>query len=57
MYNITNETIGDALLAAARSGVQVRMVMGNQMDGIVPRRLKEAGIPIHGDCRDALLAR
>ena len=56
MYNITNETIGDALLAAARSGVQVRMVMeSNQMDGIVPRGLMEAGIPIHGDNRDALM--
>ena len=56
IYNITNEAIGDALLAAARRGVHVRMVMeSNQMDGIVPRGLMEAGIPIHGDNRDALM--
>ena len=56
IYNLSNENIGDALLAAARRGVQVRMVMeSNQMDGIVPRGLMEAGIPNHGDNRDALM--
>jgi len=56
IYNLSNENIGDALLAAARRGVQLRMVMeSNQIDGIVPRGLMEAGIPNHGDNRDALM--
>ena len=56
IYNITNEAIGDALLAASRRGVKVRMVMENKnMDGVVPQGLAAGGIPIQEDDRDALM--
>ncbi len=56
IYNLSNETIGDALLAAARRGVNVRMVMENKnVDGVVPQGLAAAGIPIQEDDRDALM--
>jgi phosphatidylserine/phosphatidylglycerophosphate/cardiolipin synthase-like enzyme len=56
IYNISNENIGDALLAAARRGVNVRMVMENKnLDGVVAQGLAAGGIPIQEDDRDALM--
>jgi len=56
IYNLSNENIGDALLAASRRGVTVRMVMENKnVDGVVPLGLAAAGIPIQEDDRDALM--
>ena len=56
IYNLSNESIGDALLEASRRGVNVRIVMENKkVDGVVPQGLAAAGIPIHEDDRDALM--
>jgi phosphatidylserine/phosphatidylglycerophosphate/cardiolipin synthase-like enzyme len=56
IYNLSNENIGDALLAAARRGVTVRMVMENKnVDGVVAQGLAAGGIPIQEDDRDALM--
>ena len=56
IYNISNENIGDALLAAARRGVHVRMVMENKnLDGVVAQGLVAGGIPIQEDDREALM--
>lgn len=56
VYSMSLNSIRDALLAAHRRGVQVRMVMeSDNLDRPVPRLLAEKGIPIVGDRREGLM--
>ncbi len=56
IYNFNLENLGQALLNAQERGVRVRMVMeSDAMDGDVPQELMDAGIPIIGDRREALM--
>lgn len=56
IYNLTLPGIRDALLAAHKRGVQVRIVMESEaMDKAVPRSLQAAGIPIVGDQHEGLM--
>ncbi len=56
MYNLSLDSIGDALLAAHERGVRVRLVMESEsMDGDLPQDLMDAGIPIVGDGKQGLM--
>jgi phosphatidylserine/phosphatidylglycerophosphate/cardiolipin synthase-like enzyme len=56
IYNLTIEAMGDALIAAHRRGVVVRLVMESEaMERPVPQRLLREGIPIQGDNREGLM--
>ncbi len=56
VYSMSLNSIRDALLAAHRRGVQVRVVMeSDNLERDVPRRLAEKGIPIIGDRREGLM--
>lgn len=56
VYSMNLNSIRDALLAANRRGVQVRIVMeSDNLERDVPRQLAEKGIPIIGDRREGLM--
>jgi phosphatidylserine/phosphatidylglycerophosphate/cardiolipin synthase-like enzyme len=56
VYNLSLPELADALIAADRRGVSVRLVMESEaMEGRQPQRLAEAGIPIQGDQRSGLM--
>lgn len=56
VYSMSLNSIRDALLAAHRRGVQVRIVMeSDNLERDVPRRLAEKGIPVIGDRREGLM--
>lgn len=56
VYSMSLNSIRDALLAAHRRGVEVRIVMeSDNLERDVPRRLAEKGIPIIGDRREGLM--
>jgi phosphatidylserine/phosphatidylglycerophosphate/cardiolipin synthase-like enzyme len=56
IYNLTLDSIGQALLQAKRRGVTVRLVMeAEAIDKKIPRSLIFAGIPIIGDNREGLM--
>jgi len=55
-YNLSLNSVRDALLRAYNRGVRVRMVMeSDNMDRSDPQKLKDAGIPILGDRRQGLM--
>lgn len=55
-YNITLNSIRNALIRAHQRGVTVRAVMeSSNMDNSDPQRMIEAGIPIFGDNRQGLM--
>lgn len=56
IYSLSLNSIRDALIAAHKRGVQVRMVMESEnLDRADPQKLKDAGIPILGDRREGLM--
>jgi phosphatidylserine/phosphatidylglycerophosphate/cardiolipin synthase-like enzyme len=56
VYSMSLNSIRDALLAAHRRGVEVRIVMeSDNLERDVPRLLAEKGIPIVGDRREGLM--
>ncbi len=56
VYSMSLNSIRDALLAAHRRGVQVRIVMeSDNLERDAPRWLAEKGIPIIGDRREGLM--
>lgn len=56
MYNFSLRPVADALIAAHRRGVVVRMVVDSDaLDGTQLSRLQSAGIPIIGDRREGLM--
>ena len=56
MYNINQEEIADALIAAQKRGVTVHIVMDNdKADNRIPQRLSGAGIPIVYDGNHATM--
>ena len=56
VYNISLDTVADALINAHRRGVRVRMVMESEaMERRVPENLASAGISIVGDQREGLM--
>jgi phosphatidylserine/phosphatidylglycerophosphate/cardiolipin synthase-like enzyme len=55
-YSLSLNSIRDALLRAHDRGVRVRMVMeSDNLDNSDPQKLVDAGIPILGDRREALM--
>lgn len=56
MYNLTMTSAGDALLAAHKRGVEVRLVIeSDAMDKALPQKLIKAGIPVQGDAQEGLM--
>ena len=56
MYNLTMDSVSDALITAHQRGVVVRLVMESEsMEKDVPQALARAGIPIQGDNREGLM--
>lgn len=56
MYSLSLGDVGAALIRAQRRGVDVRIVMeSDNIEGEVPQRLKEAGIPLLGDRREGTM--
>lgn len=56
MYNFSLRPVADALIAAHRRGVAVRLVVDSDaLDGTQLSRLQSAGIPIIGDRREGLM--
>lgn len=56
IYNISLDSLADALVDAHRRGVTVRLVMESEArERRVPSRLTDAGIPIVGDQREGLM--
>lgn len=56
VYSMSLESVRDALLAAHRRGVTVRIVMeSGNMERSAPQRLTNAGIEIIGDRREGLM--
>jgi phosphatidylserine/phosphatidylglycerophosphate/cardiolipin synthase-like enzyme len=56
VYNLTLQSVTDALLRAAQRGVQVRIVMESEsIDQYQPQRLLQAGIEVIGDRRESLM--
>lgn len=56
IYNISLESVTNALISAQKRGVEVRLVMESEaMDRKQPQRLLGAGIPIVGDQREGLM--
>lgn len=56
IYNLSIESVGEALLRAHRRGVKVRLVMeSDALGGRMPQRLIDAGIPLLGDRRQGAM--
>ncbi len=56
IYSLSLDSIRAALVRAHRRGVRVRVVMeSDNMDGVDPEALKDAGIPVLGDRRQGLM--
>ncbi len=56
IYNISLESMANALISAQQRGVEVRLVMESEaMEKKQPQRLLSAGIPIVGDQREGLM--
>jgi phosphatidylserine/phosphatidylglycerophosphate/cardiolipin synthase-like enzyme len=56
MYSMSLHSVRDALIRAHRRGIDVRVVMeSDNLDGVDPQALKDAGIPLLGDRQQGLM--